>query len=968
MSVCKRAFLYLIRKKVRSILLLLILFFMGLFMLVGLSIRSSAGQAAEDMQKSISSGLEIKMEPVSGEEIYKISYNEQGELVRTLKHSLITESVAEELASVPGVSGYYSEMGAEKLYTGLHVVPGGYTEDLERLEEEEIPLNAEERASYHAWSGANSFHIVQESEYYPYFRNGAFELIAGRHLHIDDTRKILISEEFASRNELDIGDVVEGQEFDFITGEFYGEMYRAEIVGIFQIHFEQQLSEWTAEPDILANMIFAPFELRHWGQLQYNTFYGGDILAKEEDRMLGSITLFVEDPMELDEIEMQIKENEHVDWSYYTVHRYDADYKAAAKPLLSMMLFAVCMVVIMIVGTLLILSLVLAMWMRSRKHEIDVLTCLGMGRRMILAQFLMEIGMVVTMAFFMSCLFAAPVTRVIGDTMTEIVNPSETTTSFRTTYEEETGITYINRTPVKQEPLSYHVSCGASIGTFLTMVFVAFGTIILSFQRMQYSALLSQKGSKVHRWNFLKMDGKGVMRAHHRAFLYVTRKAGKSILLLFTLSVIMGLFLFSVSIRFASEHAASQLRDSLGGYFKLVPNYQNRGEVVNQIDQELMNRLAEFDEIRDANAMDICYMDVLNLSLNPGKFSAENDEKANMTRILGNTSSGLHEYFSLGIFELVEGVHIGESDTRKALISSELAQRNQLKVGDHFVISTSEEDISKGSLKKTYELEIAGLFSEKQQTSSVASQTPECDIQLNFIFTDLFTTQQIMQDMQPGRKQVYSGGAICFVKDPEKLEEVVLTIEASGMMDQELTKLTVNNAAYQSSMEPLHRLSNMSLVMLVVIIILGVILLTLILTLWERDRIREAGILLSFGILKRNIWWQRFMECSSIFIVSLIISAIVFLPVAAEAGDWLYEQASAKVEQSVDREKQESTMTWETVNTESVVNNSTFCMELSPAIIIFSGLGGMVLVGISVSVAFIVSVRHKPKELLVTIE
>ena len=64
MNVLKRAVLYLTREKARSILLLLLLFFMGLFMLAGLSIRAGAGQAAEDMRKSISSGLEIKMDAV----------------------------------------------------------------------------------------------------------------------------------------------------------------------------------------------------------------------------------------------------------------------------------------------------------------------------------------------------------------------------------------------------------------------------------------------------------------------------------------------------------------------------------------------------------------------------------------------------------------------------------------------------------------------------------------------------------------------------------------------------------------------------------------------------------------------------------------------------------------------------------------------------------------------------------------
>lgn len=967
MNVFRRAILYLVRKKARSILLLLLLFFMGLFMLTGLSIRHSAGQAAKDMQENISTGLEIRMSEVSGAEIYDLSYDENGELVRSLKKALITESVAKELASIPGISGYYSEMGAETLYTGLDVVPGGFTEELRRIEENGETADPEKIMSDKAWSRANDFRVVQESEYYPYFRNGAFELAAGRHLHIDDTGKILISEELAARNGLGIGDRIDGQQFDLITGELYGEVYHAEIVGIFRINFEQQLSEWIAEPEILANTVFGPFEMRYWGQRQSNIYYGRDVLAKEEDRLLGSVTFFVDDPAELDRIEAQIRENKQVDQSYYTIRRYDADYKAAAKPLLSMMLFAFGMVAVSIGGTLLILFLVIDMWMRGRKHEIDVLTFLGMNKRTILAQFLIEAGILAVAAFLMSRALALPVTCAVGNAMTEVANPSEETASFRTTYEAATGITYINRTPVRQEALSYEISCGASMGTFLSMVLVSFGTIVFVFWRMQNTVLLSYKGSDIHHWGLRTIGGRSVLRAHHRAFLYVTRKTGKSALLLVTLSVIMGLFLSGLSIHLASERAAAQLRESMGGYFKMVPD-RRISEVADQIDQELINRMVESYDMKAVNAMDVCYMDVRDLSLKPGKFSAENDEKAGMTRISGNTDSRLNEYFYLEIFELTEGEPIVESDAGKALISKELALRNRLKVGDHITICTPMADVRNGVIRNTYDLEIAGLFSERQPSSGTASKMPECDIPSNFIFTDISTTQQILQDLQPGRRQAYSGGAAFFVKDPGKLEEVLLAAQEAGIIDQDLIKLTVNHAAYQRSMEPLRRLSSMSLMMLAVITGTGAVLLTLLLALWERDRIRETGILMSFGIQRREIWRQRSVECASVFLLSFLISVIVFLPVSEKMGGWLYEQASAKAEQPAESQAEEDGMIWETMRTESVEEEYVFQVRLSPGILLISGLGGFVLVGGAMSMAFFFHAHHRPKELLAAME
>lgn len=238
----------------------------------------------------------------------------------------------------------------------------------------------------------------------------------------------------------------------------------------------------------------------------------------------------------------------------------------------------------------------------------------------------------------------------------------------------------------------------------------------------------------------------------------------------------------------------------------------------------------------------------------------------------------------------------------------------------------------------------------------------------NFIFTDISTTQQIMHDMRPGCKQVYSGGAAFYVKDPEKLEEVILTIEEAGIIDEDYTRITVNNASYQNSMEPLSRLSNLSLMMLGIITGIGALLLTLILTLWGRDRIHETGILMSFGILKRNIWWQRFVECVSIFGIAFVISVIAFLPVSGKLGDWLYERASTAAEQMAGAEKEDGMMAWESIDTERIGNDIVFRVELSPAIILFSGLGGLALVGGSMSMAFFSNARHKPKELLAAME
>lgn len=963
MNVFQRAVLYLIRKKVRSILLFLILFSMGLFMLTGLSIRSSADKAAVDMQRTIATGLDINMIPIDGSKIYDLSYNEKGELVRTLIPPMITESVAMELASVEGVSGFYAAMGEYTLYTGLDVHPGEVTLTIENCEENGVVIPDDMQASDERYLHSNDFRVVMESQYYPHFRNGALELIEGRHIHREDSGKIMISEELAERNNLKIGDIIDGRSFDFMNGELYGETYHAEIVGIFRINFEQQNSDGIAEPSLLTNTIFAPFELRYWGQVQYNSHYGRNVLAKEEDRLLGSITIFVDNPDDLDSIEQKIRENEHVDWSYYTISRYDQDYKAAAKPLLSMVLLAVVMVVVMIVGSLIILSLILAMWVRGRKQETDILLSLGISERTILAQFLIEIGLIAVAAFLLAFTLAAPTTHMIGNALTEFMNPAEDASSFLAEFDITTGFTTVTRTAVRQDPLSYTLTFGEVILTFVAMITVSAGTIVSAFLRMRGKTLLTGKASDIHHWKFQRWCDAGEMKAHHRAVLYVTRKTGKSMLLLFTLSVISILLLFGLSIRFASQQAAESLRESIGGYFRVSTDY-TKADVKNQVDQNLIDHIMASGEIKDFNAMDVCYMDALEFTLIPGKFSGEGDKKANMTKILGNMDTSLHEYFSLEIFELTEGRHVEETDTGKALISEELAEWNHLKLGDHLTLQIPEEDVDHISSIKSYDLEIIGLYHEVQKTP-VSEQTMEYNIPDNFIFTDIATTQQMMRDLNPGKNEVYSGGAIFYVRDPKKINKVVQEIEESGILDPNYTKLSVNNAAYHNSMEPLERLENMSLLILALILVIGTVLLTLILTLWERDRIYEAGILMSFGIPKINIWWQHFLECISVFLIAFGLSVTVLLAVGPQAGDRIYKNVSEQIESMSSGVTQPVN---ETVNADLIESDTSFHAGVQPAGVFSAGFAGILLIGFSTGTAFLVIARHKPKELLAILE
>ena len=71
MSLIKRVLLYLLRKRGRSILLMVIIFIMSTFLLVGISVKSSADQAAEELRKSIGSSFILEAVSYTHLDVYK---------------------------------------------------------------------------------------------------------------------------------------------------------------------------------------------------------------------------------------------------------------------------------------------------------------------------------------------------------------------------------------------------------------------------------------------------------------------------------------------------------------------------------------------------------------------------------------------------------------------------------------------------------------------------------------------------------------------------------------------------------------------------------------------------------------------------------------------------------------------------------------------------------------------------------
>ena len=489
MNIFKRSLLYITRKRARSFILLLFVFVTSILMLAGLSIRQSAAKAADEVRKSMITGFVIEIKTgIPGEEIYKLEEEkEDGEVKRILTAPLLLDEDFNKILEINEITGYYKYTGQELLYTGLDTVDTDYAKSLQEEQYADIDITdpgiTDEERSFYINNKANTFFLVSEGQYHPFFINGALELVKGRHLVEGDSQKVVVSDVLAEKNGLKIGDAISSYQYDSVTGETFGDPdgkpYEAEIVGLFHVNFDQSTSEWMDKNQLFVNGMFAPMELRTLDHINYNVFYKRTYLSADSDYPIENVTCYVDNPDHLDSIIQKVKDTGLVDSKYYDIKRYDSDYETMAGPLRRMVRLSTALAVIMAIGCLVSLSLILTMWMRGRKKEIGILASIGVKKRNMIAQFLLECMLISVAAFILGGVFSKPVTNVIGQQMSSFVSPKANAQPYEVIAEDMWSMKAV-RTSTEEVQLTYHTNLQVIGYVFLMIMLVVLVSVYAS--------------------------------------------------------------------------------------------------------------------------------------------------------------------------------------------------------------------------------------------------------------------------------------------------------------------------------------------------------------------------------------------------------------------------------------------------------------------------------------------------------
>lgn len=452
-----------------------------------------------------------------------------------------------------------------------------------------------------------------------------------------------------------------------------------------------------------------------------------------------------------------------------------------------------------------------------------------------------------------------------------------------------------------------------------------------------------------------------------RAFLYVTRKKGKSILLFTILLIMATLVLTGLAVGKGSERAQDNLRQALGGEFQLMVNYSednpyfkvdktDTGGMVMYSEMPIthddISSIMSIEGIESFDAFTELLLTAEGIKLIPGNIPIE-DEFRTMTntQIVGGTEAS--NYFRSGQVYLVEGNHIESADNHVALISKGLAEKNGLSVGDTLSFQ------SDGSVEVT----IIGFF-EVNDSNRIGTQVTSYDKLENKIFLDLDSLHNLVPDRTAGFDTV-----VFRAKDPAQIDSIVTQVKNMTSIDWRAYTLETNNQTYVNAAAPLSKLNTLVKTLLIVVVAVSAIILSLTLTMWAKSRIHETGVFLSVGIRKSSIVGQYLVEVLLIAIIAFGLSYFTSNAISNQIGNGLLQQGVQVVDEQDDdvrngavAEALEAEVSGEENPTFSKVENIQVAIVLDNMIQLY--LIGFVIIILSVGASSAVVMRLKPRDIL----
>jgi putative ABC transport system permease protein len=378
-----------------------------------------------------------------------------------------------------------------------------------------------------------------------------------------------------------------------------------------------------------------------------------------------------------------------------------------------------------------------------------------------------------------------------------------------------------------------------------------------------------------------------------RAFLSLVRRKGKSLILLVIIFILSNVMAGSIAIGQASNNVEKTIKLQLGAnasieldWEKMQEWTQDQWDALQYITPEMADEIGSSSYVK--------YYDYSSESyINSNTLTQYDPNMVEIPTVSYFPIKGVQYAPILDIVNgsatLVNGRTFNESEITNAdyvaLISDKVAQQNNIFVGDVIYLQNTfsmwKEDNTVEEYKRDIALEVIGIFTPKVQQSDENNggwidYTP---------FNRIYVPNGVVHAENRWLNEQY---AIAYPDSNIRIDQIYITptfvlnnpedvesfrTEAKSLVP-DYYKVTVSSDAYDSVAGPIKFIGSLSSVILYVAIGATILILSLVVILFLRDRKHELGIYLALGESKTKVVSQILLEVVSIAIIAITLSLL----------------------------------------------------------------------------------------------
>ncbi len=454
-----------------------------------------------------------------------------------------------------------------------------------------------------------------------------------------------------------------------------------------------------------------------------------------------------------------------------------------------------------------------------------------------------------------------------------------------------------------------------------------------------------------------------------RAWLNITRKRNKSIVLLIVMFVIANLVLASLAISNSVDESTDYAKEVLGSdvYLNadmeaLMGEMQGAGREEGGIDRESISmdrpeiNLDMVLDIADSSYVrDLSYS--VNVSYEPVNFELIEGDSSNIGDrfgfSIGNRITAYNAFAYIpevedNTIEITEGTYFNDTTENGLIISYELAELNELEVGSVLELESSVDG-------EIYEYEVIGIFLSSSEGLE------------NSIYTNIDSVTDLMDGDIYNNGDFVVSNVVYYLNDPDNVDKFIS--DSSELYDFEELSLVldIDSSSYDQMAGPLESVGSFSTTILVVVVLAAILIIALIINNNMKERKYEMGVLMSLGASKMNIIGQLITELVIVVTVGFVLSIGTSSMIASGLSDSLLENQIAMSEESSEANYGRPSMG----NMKNPMSNDSDVEVIDEIDVSVSGFEYLSLFGIGYLIALIAMIlpainimKYEPKTIL----